>query len=116
MCYWNRYSLNISISKQLIFSYKGNEPNTEYLKGSDIKMDKSFVLVDENFETSYKNVFAGGDIVRYPLSIFDNKMINVGHWQTAQSHGIHVLLNNYSINLFVLIMIGSQADMLPSVC
>jgi len=50
-------------------------------------MDKSYVLVDNNFETSEKNVFAGGDIVKYPLNLFEDKIVNVGHWQTAQTHG-----------------------------
>ncbi|XP_054167005.1 apoptosis-inducing factor 3-like [Oppia nitens] len=65
----------------------GGEPNTDYLKGTDIKMDKSYILVDKNFETSEKNVFAGGDVVRYELSIVNQSIVNVGHWQTAQSHG-----------------------------
>lgn len=68
---------------------EGGQPNTEFLKEADIKMDKSYVLVDNNFETNQKNVFAGGDVVRYPLNLLDHKLVNVGHWQTAQSHGRH---------------------------
>ncbi|CAG2118728.1 unnamed protein product, partial [Medioppia subpectinata] len=65
----------------------GGEPNTDFLKGTDIKMDKSYIVVDKHFETSEKNVFAGGDVVRYELSIVNQSVVNVGHWQTAQSHG-----------------------------
>jgi len=49
--------------------------------------------VDQKFETSVKGVYAGGDIVRYPLSVLDNVLVNIGHWQTAQSHGKFAALN-----------------------
>ncbi|CAG2176443.1 unnamed protein product, partial [Oppiella nova] len=79
----------------------GGEPNTEFLKGTDIKMDKSYVLVDKNFETSEKNVFAGGDVVKYELSIVNQSVVNVGHWQTAQSHGRSAALS----------MLGKTSDL-----
>lgn len=87
MCRRNRYRIDNEIENQLIIKCtEGSEPNTEFLKETAIKMDKSYVLVDKNFETSENNVFAGGDIVRYPLT--EEKIVNVGHWQTAQAHGI----------------------------
>jgi NADPH-dependent 2,4-dienoyl-CoA reductase/sulfur reductase-like enzyme len=71
----------------------GSDPNVNYLKDTDIRLDDSYVVVNSNFETSVKNVYAGGDIVRYPITVLDNALVNVGHWQTAQSHGKFAALN-----------------------
>jgi thioredoxin reductase len=79
-------SFNIFIN--LFFSI-GSDPNVNYLKDTDVRLDNSYVVVNSNFETSVKNVYAGGDIVRYPITVLDNVLANVGHWQTAQSHGIY---------------------------
>jgi len=79
------------LTNHFFFFFKGSEPNIDYLKDADIKLENSLVLVDSNFETSVKNVYAGGAIVLYPLTIFGNDdLANVGHWQTAQLHGIEL--------------------------
>nr|XP_027194838.1 apoptosis-inducing factor 3-like [Dermatophagoides pteronyssinus] len=67
----------------------GSIPNTDFLKDSpDIQLsDNHCIIVDEKFQTSVSNVYAGGDVCMYPNRIFDNEMMNIAHWQTAQSHG-----------------------------
>jgi hypothetical protein len=95
-------SFNIFIN--LFFSI-GSDPNVNYLKDTDIRLDDSYVVVNSNFETSVKNVYAGGDIVRYPITVLDNALVNVGHWQTAQSHGIyHNHCFIYEMRLFAQII------------
>lgn len=54
---------------------------------SDIKLNNAFIEVNEQFETSAENVWAGGDVVLYPNVLFDNALMNIAHWQTAQIHG-----------------------------
>lgn len=34
-----------------------------------------------------ENIFAGGDVVLYPNELFENQLVNIAHWQTAQIHG-----------------------------
>lgn len=101
------------ISADLCVVGIGSDINIDYLKNTDIHLDKHYVLVNNHFETSIKNVYAGGDIVRYPVSVLDNVIVNVGHWQTAQSHGKIAALNmlgksyNYkSVPFFWAMMLG----------
>ncbi len=41
----------------------GQKPDEEVLKSYGVKTDKGLIVVDENFSTSIKGVFAGGDAV-----------------------------------------------------
>ena len=34
-------------------------------------------------ETSVTDVYAAGDIASFPLSIADDNLVNIGHWQLA---------------------------------
>ena len=46
-----------------VFVFVGLKPNSEFLEGSDIKMDHLHLVVsDSNLETSMKGVFVAGDI------------------------------------------------------
>lgn len=48
-------------------------------------MDKAgYIVVNERMETSATDVYAGGDVVSFPL---DGKLSSIGHWQMAQSQG-----------------------------
>lgn len=47
-----------------VFIEVGKKPNTDFLTGGAIKLDKKgFVVVDENQETNIKGLFAAGDVV-----------------------------------------------------
>lgn len=46
-----------------VFVFVGLKPNSEFLKGSPIKLDEiGFVVTDEHLQTNMKGVFAAGDI------------------------------------------------------
>lgn len=40
-------------------------------------------------QTNVEGVFAGGDVVTFPLALRGNKKVNIPHWQTAHVHGKH---------------------------
>ncbi|XP_069575589.1 apoptosis-inducing factor 3 [Brachyistius frenatus] len=69
-------------------------PNSEFLLGSKIRMDsKNFVTVDKYMQTNVPGVFCGGDVVKFPLAMAQDRLVNIGHWQMAQAHGRIVALN-----------------------
>lgn len=69
----------------------GTEADLEYLQGSGIDLDsKGHVIVDSCMKTSRDNIYAGGDMVSFPL---EDKRLTIGHWQMAQSHGKVAALN-----------------------
>ena len=52
--------LNISC----LFIYIGSNPNTEFLKQTDIKLDNNSIIVNEKNETNIKDVYASGDVIK----------------------------------------------------
>ncbi|KAM9348867.1 apoptosis-inducing factor 3-like [Symphorus nematophorus] len=72
----------------------GIKPNSEFLRGSKIQMDsKNFVIVDKYMRTNVPDVFCGGDLATFPLAMAKNQLVNIGHWQMAQTHGRIAALN-----------------------
>ena len=66
----------------------GSDPNTQFLVDcDDLKLNNSFIEVDEKFQSSIANVYAGGDVALFKNPLFDNALMNIAHWQTAQMHG-----------------------------
>ena len=64
----------------------GVTPSTEFLKGSGFNMtERGEVVVDEYMKVA-DNVYAGGDVVRFPLPLIGDTA-NIGHWQIANKHG-----------------------------
>ena len=37
--------------------------------------------------TNIPDVLAAGDVASFPLSIREDKRVQIGHWQLAQAHG-----------------------------
>ncbi|XP_030632608.1 apoptosis inducing factor mitochondria associated 4 [Chanos chanos] len=63
-------------------------PNSDFLKGSTIEVDsRNAVVVDKFMRTNVPDVFAAGDVVSFPLAMFGNRRVNIGHWQLAQALG-----------------------------
>uniref|UniRef100_A0A8C2I1W1 Apoptosis inducing factor mitochondria associated 3 n=1 Tax=Cyprinus carpio TaxID=7962 RepID=A0A8C2I1W1_CYPCA len=63
-------------------------PATAFLKQSGVHMDsKGFIPVNKTMQTNIDGVFAGGDMVTYPLALRSNKKVNIPHWQMAHVHG-----------------------------
>ncbi|XP_048374554.1 apoptosis-inducing factor 3-like [Sphaerodactylus townsendi] len=72
----------------------GVTPNTRFLQGSAIELDKDgSVLVDLFMRTKVPDVFAAGDAVSFPVALFDWKHAPIHHWQVAQAHGHVAALN-----------------------
>ncbi|XP_046697533.1 apoptosis-inducing factor 3 isoform X1 [Silurus meridionalis] len=66
----------------------GSSPATAFLKQSGLHMDsKGFITVNKLMQTNVEGVFAGGDVVTFPLSLRGNKKVNIPHWQMAHVHG-----------------------------
>jgi NAD(P)H-nitrite reductase large subunit len=63
----------------------GVRPNTEFLKGSGIKMNHG-VVVDEHMRTSTKDIYAAGDIVEADDKIRGEKRVNA-IWPNAIEQG-----------------------------
>ncbi|XP_062398650.1 apoptosis-inducing factor 3 isoform X1 [Sardina pilchardus] len=72
----------------------GSGPATAFLKQSGVHMDsKGFIPVNKTLQTNVEGVFAGGDVVTFPLYLRNNKKVNIPHWQMAHVHGRVAALN-----------------------
>ncbi|XP_051536984.1 apoptosis-inducing factor 3 isoform X1 [Myxocyprinus asiaticus] len=66
----------------------GVVPNSEFLKGSPIRMDsKNYVIVDNYMRTNITDVYCAGDLTAFPLKMARGQRVSIGHWQIAQTHG-----------------------------
>lgn len=64
----------------------GTQTDTDYITKSGIEFEKrGNVLVNAKMETNLPNIYAGGDLVAFPIK---GKLASIGHWQIAQTHGI----------------------------
>ncbi|XP_039224161.1 apoptosis-inducing factor 3-like isoform X3 [Crotalus tigris] len=75
----------------------GNTPNTSFVQGSSIKLDRTgSILVDLFMKTSAPSVFAAGDVASFPVALAGGKSTPIYHWQIAQAHGRVAALNMLS--------------------
>ncbi|KAK6192405.1 hypothetical protein SNE40_003876 [Patella caerulea] len=76
------------ISADICILGVGVVPATDFLKKSDIELTKrGFVSVNERLQTNIPDVYAGGDIVEFPLFTVPGSNVNIQHWQMAHQHG-----------------------------
>ena len=74
-----------AIPADLVVVGIGCVPATQFLQNSDLHLDSDgFVEVNQYLESNVENVYAIGDIAKFPL---DQHSVAIGHWQIAQSHG-----------------------------
>lgn len=67
---------------------------TDFLKDSGIALQANgAVNVNQNLETSVKNIYAGGDIAYAPVFAAGNKQMSIGHVGLSQYHGRVAALN-----------------------
>ncbi|XP_016374062.1 apoptosis-inducing factor 3-like [Sinocyclocheilus rhinocerous] len=84
----------ITIEADLLIVGIGVNPNSEFLKGSPIRMDsKNYVIVDKYMRTNVTDVYCAGDLTFFPLKMAKGQNVSIGHWQTAQAHGRIAALN-----------------------
>jgi NADPH-dependent 2,4-dienoyl-CoA reductase/sulfur reductase-like enzyme len=65
----------------------GVVPNTELFAQSDVEIDDG-IVVDEFLQTAVPDVFAAGDVVRYPDSLLGGTR-RIEHWDNAVTQGQH---------------------------
>lgn len=64
----------------------GAEPNTDWLATSGFSIDRGAVIVNVRLETAGKNVWAAGDIARFPDPITKQPR-RLEHWDNATAQG-----------------------------
>ena len=80
----------------------GVNASTEYIRDKEVEIDsRGYIIVNECMKTNVDNIFAIGDIAKFPLDLpsFEEAVqINVGHWQIAHAHGKCAALNIATVN------------------
>jgi 3-phenylpropionate/trans-cinnamate dioxygenase ferredoxin reductase subunit len=76
------------IEADLVVVGVGVTPNVDWLQGSPVDVDDG-VLVDEGFRTSAEDVFAIGDVARFPDRVAGRPR-RIEHWTSANAQGAHL--------------------------
>jgi NADPH-dependent 2,4-dienoyl-CoA reductase/sulfur reductase-like enzyme/nitrite reductase/ring-hydroxylating ferredoxin subunit len=74
---------------ELVVMGVGVRPNTTLAEAAGLKVDQG-VVVDEYLRTSAPDVYAAGDVARYPLN---GGTLRIEHWVSAQRQGQTVARN-----------------------
>lgn len=77
-----------SIKSDMVIIAVGVEPNLSFEVDS-LDVDGG-IIVNEYNETSLPNVYAGGDVVKWP---YGDRLIHVEHWENAWSQGKSIAKN-----------------------
>lgn len=87
-----RHQVSLSTGKDLIADMVvvgvGVAPNLQLFKESELKLDNG-VVVNRFLETNLADVYAAGDIARYPDALYNDKLRRIEHWDNAMSQGKH---------------------------
>lgn len=78
-----------SIKADMVLVAVGVEPNLSFEVDS-LDIDHGMIIVNKYGESSLENIYAGGDIVKWP---YKNGLIHIEHWETAWSQGISIAKN-----------------------
>jgi NADPH-dependent 2,4-dienoyl-CoA reductase/sulfur reductase-like enzyme len=76
------------IKGDIIIAGVGVVPNIELAKNSGIEVDEKSqgIIVDDQFKTNIKNIWAGGDIAYFPDKISGHSR-RIEHWDNANEQG-----------------------------
>lgn len=75
------------IETDMLVAGIGVEPNVTLFKNTGLNLNDG-IVVNEYCETNIPDVYAAGDVARFPDHIFD-KMRRVEHWENAFEQGKH---------------------------
>lgn len=76
------------VAADLVVVGVGVQPNVELLEGTGAELDDG-VVVDERFRTSLPDVYAVGDVARFPDPVFGRRR-RVEHWTSAGAQGAYL--------------------------
>ena len=83
-----------TIEADLVVLGIGTTPNTEIFKDSDLALTETgHIKVSSNMETNLTDVYAAGDIAKFPLVCAGRSSFSIGHWGLAMSLGKCAALN-----------------------
>jgi NADPH-dependent 2,4-dienoyl-CoA reductase/sulfur reductase-like enzyme len=71
----------------------GATPNTEWLAGSGLLLDPGVVCGTTCEAVGGRNVFAAGDVARWPHPLIDGALARIEHWSNAAEQGTAAALN-----------------------
>jgi NADPH-dependent 2,4-dienoyl-CoA reductase/sulfur reductase-like enzyme len=75
------------LAADLVLLSLGSLPNTEWLAGSGLELDRGAVLCDEyTFALGAENVAVAGDMAAFPYPLAD-RPVCIEHWATAREMG-----------------------------
>jgi apoptosis-inducing factor 3 len=75
-----------TIATDLVILGIGVEPNTSYLKGIELHEQDHSIPVNEYLQTEIQDIYAAGDIARFPYAPMGNST-RIEHWRLAAQHG-----------------------------
>ncbi len=82
---------DVAIEADVVVVGIGVAPNTDWLEGSGLKIDNGIVC-DEYLNAGVANVFAAGDVVRWPNAasgpLGSPEVMRIEHWTNAVEQGV----------------------------
>ncbi|GAB4536873.1 MAG: FAD-dependent oxidoreductase [Pleurocapsa sp.] len=74
------------IATDIVIVGIGVEPNTSYVKGIELNEQDNSIPVNKYLQTEIKDIYAAGDIARFPYAPLQ-KDARIEHWRLAAQHG-----------------------------
>jgi apoptosis-inducing factor 3 len=75
-----------TINTDLVIFGVGVEPNTSYIKGIELNDKDKSIPVNEYLQTEIQDIYAAGDIARFPYAPME-ETTRIEHWRLAAQHG-----------------------------
>jgi 3-phenylpropionate/trans-cinnamate dioxygenase ferredoxin reductase subunit len=85
------------IPAHVVLAGVGAEPNTAWLAASGFSIERGGLIVNVRLETPGKNVWAAGDVARFPDPATKHPR-RLEHWDNAQAQGTHAGRNMAGAN------------------
>jgi NADPH-dependent 2,4-dienoyl-CoA reductase/sulfur reductase-like enzyme/nitrite reductase/ring-hydroxylating ferredoxin subunit len=80
------FSNGQAIEAELVVLGVGVSPRTKLAQDSGLAVDNGIIIVDEALRTSAPDIYAAGDVARYPDAI-SGERVRIEHWALAERQG-----------------------------